>query len=255
MKTTVHGIAVMALALFALPAAAQLSADDLDRLGKYRDRVAVTAPQPGELNVTSLAVGAKGAPTWIDAKVRQVIDGNRMLVGLEDSRTGDGDYSTLVMVKCPTKGITDGKFWRGGRWEEVTGSNVLAVTGTTTYETVAGATKRVFVVEPYKPSPEDVKKEQERQAQRREMARVAAQRRAEQAKAKKEAEAARKAADAKEGAERRLAYARKLLEDGKKQEDDKKIGRAVERLHELIGMYPDSKEAAEARKLLKDMEP
>ncbi len=102
----------------------------------------------GELSATGLKEGARGTPTWIDAKVMQVIDDGQMLVGIEDARTGDGRYSTWVMVKCPTKGITDGKFWRGGSWEKVTGSNVLNVTGTTTYKTAIGGTKTVFVVEP-----------------------------------------------------------------------------------------------------------
>lgn len=95
----------------------------------------------GELSATGLKEGARGTTTWIDAKVMQVIDDGQMLVGIEDARTGDGRYRTWVMVKCPTKGITDGKFWRGGSWEEVTGSKVLKVTGTTTYKTAIGGTE------------------------------------------------------------------------------------------------------------------
>jgi flagellar biosynthesis GTPase FlhF len=261
MKTLIHGIAVVALALSALPAAAQVpatragSAEALERIREQQTRMAAQTPGRGELNVASLQVGARGTPTWIDAKVKQMIDEGRMFVGLEDSRTGDGHYSTWVMVKCPTAGITDGKFWRGGQWKEVTGSEVLTVTGTTTYKTVLGDSKTVFVLEPYKPSPEEVKQEQQRQRELQEAAKAEAERRAAQAKEKKEAKAARKEAEADETAERRLAYAKRLLQDGQKMQDDRKIGLAADRLHELIDTYPDSKAAAEARRLLKEIEP
>lgn len=82
----------------------------------------------------------------LSAKVVQVIDENRMLVGVESAKAGDGRYSTLVMVKCKTTGITDGKFY-GIDWEGMTGSPSLKVTGTTTYKTRSGS-KTVFVLEP-----------------------------------------------------------------------------------------------------------
>jgi len=102
----------------------------------------------GILQADGLGVGAYGRPEWIDAKVKQVIDGNQMLVGIEDARTGDSRYDTWIMLKCSTVGITDGKFWRGGQWKAVTGSELLVVTGTTTYPTAAGGTKTVFTIEP-----------------------------------------------------------------------------------------------------------
>jgi hypothetical protein len=106
--------------------------------------------QFGELTVAGIKLGAVGTPDRIDAKVMQVIDANRMLVGIDDARTNNGRYETWVMVKCPTKGITDGQFWRGGQWAGITGSKVLEVTDTTTYKTVRGGSKTVFVLEPYK---------------------------------------------------------------------------------------------------------
>lgn len=124
------------------------SPDELQQIADYRTQLAAQQVALGELSVSGLQDGARGRPTWIDAKVMQVIDDNRMLVGIEDSRTGTSRYSIWVMVKAPTKGITDGKFWRGGEWRGITGSDILKVNGTTTYNTAAGGTKTVFVIEP-----------------------------------------------------------------------------------------------------------
>lgn len=125
------------------------SADARERIQKQQDAFADSKGEPGELTVAGLKVGAKGWPSRIDAKVQQVIDANSMLVGIEDARTNSGRYTTWIMVKCPTAGITDGKFWRGGQWKDLADTNVWEVTGTTTYKTLTG-TKTVFVVEPYR---------------------------------------------------------------------------------------------------------
>ncbi|QDV49440.1 hypothetical protein [Gimesia fumaroli] len=124
------------------------SADALQRLAEHRALMNAQRQVSGQLSVSGLKVGAKGVPTFIDAKVMQVIDEKNMLVGIEDSRVGKGRYSTWVMLKCPTQGITDGQFWRGGGWKDVAGSSALSVTGTTTYVTAIGATKTVLVLEP-----------------------------------------------------------------------------------------------------------
>jgi hypothetical protein len=78
-----------------------------------------------------------------------------MLVGLEDARTGKGHYDDWVMLRCPTKGIVDGKFWTGGEWKDITGKSAVAVTDTVTYKTADG-TQTVFVLEPADPEPEPV---------------------------------------------------------------------------------------------------
>jgi len=108
----------------------------------------VSYGQVGELSPFRLRVGNVGVPVCIDAKVIQVINENRMLVGIEHCRLADGKYSTWIMLECSTKGITDGKHWRGRHWKLITGSPVLAVTGTTTYTTASGGTKTVFVFKP-----------------------------------------------------------------------------------------------------------
>jgi hypothetical protein len=97
-----------------------------------------------------------------------VVDADHMLVGIEESPVSDspymrsvqfhrrhgielspvGEYRTWVLLKCPTAGITDDMEWQGHQWKGLTGSEYLVVTGTTTYPTVAGGTKTVFVVEP-----------------------------------------------------------------------------------------------------------
>ena len=124
------------------------SADALQRIAEQRALMNAQRQVSGQLSVSGLTVGAKGVPTFVDAKVMQVIDENKMLIGIEDSRVGRGRYTTWVMLKCPTKGITDGQFWRGGGWKDITGAIALSVTSTTTYTTAIGATKTVFVIEP-----------------------------------------------------------------------------------------------------------
>ena len=113
---------------------------------QFHDQMRAMQAAAGELKVAGLKVGAKGKPVSIDAKVMQVVDDKSMLVGLEDAHTNNGRYSTWVMLKVPTTGITDGAFWRGGQWKDFAGAEVFAVTGTTTYKTVDGGTKTVFVL-------------------------------------------------------------------------------------------------------------
>lgn len=58
------------------------------------------------------------------------------------------DQIGVVMLRSSTKGIADGKFWRGSEWKEVVGAIKLTVTDTTSYKTASGAMKTVFVVLP-----------------------------------------------------------------------------------------------------------
>ena len=155
MKSTVLAMTVMAVALSNGATRGQpplkLTPEQQRLLDKQRDDAAAAKPTDGELSVAGLKVGAKGFPTHIDAKVMQVIDKNSMLVGIEDDRNGDGKYRVWVLVKAPTTGIVDGEGWRGGQWGDTVGAGELSVTGTTTYKTVGGGTKTVFVLEVVKP--------------------------------------------------------------------------------------------------------
>jgi hypothetical protein len=109
----------------------------------------VSYGQIGELSSFHLRVGKTGVPVHILARVVQVINGNRMLVAIEDVRwRGRKKFDRWVMVECSTKGITDGKFWTGRDWENITGSKVLTVSDTMQYTTAGGATKTVFVLRP-----------------------------------------------------------------------------------------------------------
>lgn len=85
------------------------------------------------LEVANLKLDARGRPDLIDVRVNQVIDGQNMLVGIEDARRGAGRYQTLIMLSCPTVGVVDGKIWKGKEWKEATGGDMVMVTGTTTY--------------------------------------------------------------------------------------------------------------------------
>jgi hypothetical protein len=148
MRQILLGVAL--LAGLQQQASSQQSAADLKKLQDYRDSL----PQPGmkgELTADNLSVNAKGRPTFLDAKVMRIIDKNSMLVGLENSRTNAGRYSTWVLLKAPTAGIVDGKVWSGeGQWKEVMGSDVLKVTGTATI-----GIKTVFVLEPFAFKPKE----------------------------------------------------------------------------------------------------
>ncbi len=165
--------ALVAALAFALPASthAQVkavtvgSAEAAAKLQEYRDRMqANPLPPRGTLVLSTLAVGQQGRVERISAKVLQVLDDRAMLVGLEDAVGNRGRYDTIVMVHCPTAGITDGKFFGTG-WRDMTGSATAKVTGTTAYNTALGS-KTVFVLEPVadaaKPAipatPEDVAK-------------------------------------------------------------------------------------------------
>jgi endonuclease YncB( thermonuclease family) len=111
--------------------------------------LALAGAAKAQVKADRLKEGDRGVPD-MDAKVMQVVDGDNMLVGVEDPRNGDGSYSTWVWVKCPTKGITDGKFYAAGQWKDFMGTKTVKVTGTKTYKTANGASRTVFVIEPDK---------------------------------------------------------------------------------------------------------
>ena len=112
----------------------------------------------------ALKVGARVEFGGVVGKVRQVIDGESMLVGIED-RNNNKNYFTypiLVMFKCKTVGIADGKLlhdWQ--EWETVFPRSVVKtmvgtslsvgvlvkVTGTSTHKLVSGGTRTVYVIE------------------------------------------------------------------------------------------------------------
>ncbi|MDZ4684521.1 MAG: hypothetical protein SH850_05480 [Planctomycetaceae bacterium] len=178
--------------------------------------------QSRELNVAGLKVGAEGRPDSMNAKVMQVIDGNRMLVGIEDSRTADGDYDTWIMLRCPTAGITDDKVWKGADWKAVIGSGYLKVTGTVTYVTAIGGSKTVFTAEGLSPA-ESAKREAEDKQWREKEKMLADQKREEERKlADRKREEERKLADRKREEERKLAD-RKREEENLKREEAQRI--------------------------------
>jgi hypothetical protein len=86
------------------------SAEHRRKIAEQKARLASHSKAAGELLISGMKVGDRGRPTWIDAKVMQVVNDKSMLVGIEDARIGKGRYRTWIMVKCSTKGITDGKF-------------------------------------------------------------------------------------------------------------------------------------------------
>lgn len=118
-----------------------------NQLQNQRTKRAVINPVYGMFSIAALEVGHWGIPAHLDAKVIQVIDENKMLVKIEDDRIIDEGYGHLVIIKCPTKNIVDGKFWRSEKWKQMVGANALKVTGTERYATVGGSTNTVFVLE------------------------------------------------------------------------------------------------------------
>jgi hypothetical protein len=98
------------------------------------------------LDVYDFAVGAVGYPST-DVKIIQIMDDNRMLVRLRDRRTLES--SIIVMLKCPTRGHTDGEYF--GIWDELIGKGSrVRVSDAIRYNTAGGGTKTVFLVEVFK---------------------------------------------------------------------------------------------------------
>ena len=124
------------------------SVEARQQMQDQRERLNILKSNYGTFSVGQLKVGHWGVPANLDAKVIQVIDDNQMIVGIEDDRTGSGAYKTWVIIKCATKDIVDGKFWRSEDWEEIVGTKAMKVTGTKQYATAIGGTNTVYVVEP-----------------------------------------------------------------------------------------------------------
>lgn len=223
--------------------------------------VVLAGDLPPPLSATRLKVGAVGLPGNMRAKVLQVLDNDRMLVGIENNLTGNNAYDVIILLKCPTAGITDGKKWYSREWRTVTGGDLLAITGTTTYRTVTGGTRTVFVAEPREFTPEQreaVLKQKRLQNARRpatasRVARIAAE---EAAKRRIAAERRRLAAKIKAELDKQdkpnrdaalnLAYAKRLIERGEE-------GKARERLLLLIKEAPDAPAVPEAKRLLESL--
>jgi hypothetical protein len=101
------------------------------------------------------------ANTW--GRIIQIVDKSTMIVGIDNGAGSPGGaprYSVTVWCKFPTKGLTDGKT---GFLADIIGTSKITVTGTTDYNTASGK-KTVFVLEPYKPSPEEKKAADQRAA-------------------------------------------------------------------------------------------
>jgi hypothetical protein len=164
-----------------------------------------------------------------------------MLVGLEDAVGGNARYDTIVMVKCPTAGHTNGQFI-GPLHQLLMPVGFMWVSGTTTYKTAGGGTNTVFVIEVMSkedrgpappPPPPSAKEARDIRVWQREAARQVARE-----KARREAPSLRAAS--------LLNYAKKLLERGDAE-------KARERLQEIAKVYPDTEAAKEAKKLLEEM--
>lgn len=94
-------------------------------------------------------VGAMGCPEGgrdlgTDVKIIQIVDDNRMLIQIRDSRTLE--RSMILMLKHSTKGLVDGKYV--GSWGKLIGEHrVIHIPDTVRYNTVGGATRTVLLVE------------------------------------------------------------------------------------------------------------
>lgn len=220
-------------------------------------------------DVVLLGVGKTVSMFNLDAKVMQVIDSSKMLVGLEDRRRGGNLWSTWIMLKTPTTGMVDGKIWYSDQWRQVTGAGSIIITGTTTYTTVLGATKTVYVAEPdligekrqreaqFHADQERRKREAEALAIKQraiEEARIEAEKAAaakrlrdeEEARLKPGKDSARKLVLAKD----QMAQARREIADGNVDTGNRLMEFAIRRLREIVANYPDTPAAAEAKQLL-----
>jgi hypothetical protein len=129
--------------------AADRAAASPEHLRYLKNKLAIlqknNRPYYRELTFTDIAVvNSYGIPNFIDAKVMQVVDKDKLIVSVEDAKLADG-YRKWIILKVPTKGISVGDTWQ--TWDKLLGKNPLVVTGTTKYQTTDGGTKTVPGVE------------------------------------------------------------------------------------------------------------
>jgi hypothetical protein len=218
-------------------------------------------------NGEALSVGAWGKTDHLYGKVIQILDANSMIVGIKDAETGT--FPTLILVKYKTQGLTDGFFFLNN-WSKIVGGNEIKVTGTKTLKLAGGGTRTMFVVEPRWSEAEkekaraEAKKEADKRAEgvrailaERERVRKAKAERIRKAKeAARVKEEERKEEDQREdptGALRTERSAQAKLKLIKRLIDDDLKDKASLRLEQLVKQYPQTKAAAEARKLLKEL--
>lgn len=110
--------------------------------------VAVAQDKTPVFRVLSIKVGedyvtdGDGTNTW--AKILQIIDGENMLLGVDNGGTNPR-YSVVVWCKFSTKGLAEG---RTGFLNGILATNRVTISGTIRYKTKTGGARTVFVLEP-----------------------------------------------------------------------------------------------------------
>jgi hypothetical protein len=217
------------------------SAEARARVEKQLDDLRQWEEELKRAAVLDFEVGCRPRVSEMDAKVLQVIDDKRMLVGLRHSESPKREgYKVKVIVYCPSARIADGKEYLRGSLKDATGYPDFKVTTTESYVDVSGARRTVFVME----HDLDAQKERDEAAatakKYQERYRESVEKVNKEQKERKEAVQKAKEDDLREAY---LRYARKLV-------DREDYAKARVRLQEIIDKYPDTKEATEAKSLL-----
>ncbi len=139
---------------------AQADTDNsIQKIREYKNRMDIPDKSPPSLDIKTMKVGQLGKTDKLNGKVMQIVNEKRCLVGIEPTTSGDGTYEVWVAVNCPTNGLKEGQKFAAKEWDSVVGGAVIQVIGTTTYNTVVGGMKTVFICRPIpKPTPDELAK-------------------------------------------------------------------------------------------------
>lgn len=198
---------------------------------------------PDDIRPDQLRVGLAGKlPFYV--KIVQIVDESNARISYGPEQAWLKGFSTKNMV--------DDKFIKIDDWVEIR--------ETKQYKTILGGSKTVFVIEPETEAHKEkrVKQERAKEEERKQREAEDLERSRKQtekadsdkaaAKTQREKEALAKARATREkAAASKVSAARLYLTDGNK-------AKARERLQQVIDEYPDTQAAAEAKKLLKDLE-
>lgn len=117
---------------------------DYTVLTLYKPTAENTPPPIAKLTSKSITQkGAEGVPSFIYARIVQIVSKNKMLVEMEDARSGDGRYGIKAMIEVSTEGFVDRDH---GPLNNMLGNRKVRVMGTETYTTVLGASRTVYAL-------------------------------------------------------------------------------------------------------------
>jgi hypothetical protein len=128
------------------------SAEAQSRIQQYNQNNGLNQARiKGEFVLTSLKVGYKGVPSFIDCRIISVVDETNVVAELTDARVGNRSRVVVWLKVYTSKNVVDGtRIIHGKDWFKYIGAKKLKVIGTKRYETVNGGYRTVYEVEAYR---------------------------------------------------------------------------------------------------------